>query len=156
MTRKILIVEDDASTAAYLAKGLGEGGYAIETCRDGRDGLFLASEGIFDLVIADRMLPAEAALWDFTAGLQRTKLAGVLVTSGLADALGGGARDAREVARELGLSEDVTLRVLGAAAASRLVRLDRSGSVRLGAADLSGLSSTRVAQQGPSRRLHRP
>ena len=57
MSRKILIVEDDASTAAYLAKGLGEAGYSVETCRDGRDGLFLASEGIFDLIIADRMLP---------------------------------------------------------------------------------------------------
>lgn len=57
MTRKILIVEDDAATAAYLAKGLGEAGYAIERCANGRDGLFLASEGIFDLVIADRMLP---------------------------------------------------------------------------------------------------
>ena len=57
MTRKILIVEDDAATADYLAKGLGEAGHAVECCRDGRDGLFLASEGIFDLVIADRMLP---------------------------------------------------------------------------------------------------
>lgn len=57
MSRKILIVEDDASTAAYLAKGLGEAGYAVETASDGRDGLFLASEGVFDLVIADRMLP---------------------------------------------------------------------------------------------------
>jgi len=83
------------------------------------------------LGLTDRMLPAEAALWDFTAGMQRTKLAGVLVTSGLADALGNGSRDAREVARELGLSEDVTLRVLGAAAASRLVHLDRKGQARL-------------------------
>ena len=57
MTRKILIVEDDAATAEYLAKGLGEAGYAVEQCRDGRDGLFLASEGIFDLIVADRMLP---------------------------------------------------------------------------------------------------
>ena len=57
MTRKILIVEDDAATAGYLSKGLGEAGFAVETCGDGRDGLFLASEGIFDLIIADRMLP---------------------------------------------------------------------------------------------------
>jgi hypothetical protein len=83
------------------------------------------------LGLADRMLPAEAALWDFTAGMQRTKLAGALVTSGLADALGGEARDARELARELGLSEEVTLRVLGAAAASRLVNIDRKGKARL-------------------------
>ena len=77
------------------------------------------------------MMPAESALYDFAAGMQRTKLAGVLVTSGLADALGAGLRDAREVARELGLSEEVTLRVLGAAAASRLVHLDREGRARL-------------------------
>ena len=82
------------------------------------------------LGLADRMLPAEAALWSFAAGMQRTKLAGVLVTSGLADALGADARDARELAAELGLSEEVTLRVLGAAAASRLVRVDRNGRVR--------------------------
>ena len=57
MTRKILVVEDDAATAAYLAKGLVEAGYAVETCGNGRDGLFLASEGVFDLIVADRMLP---------------------------------------------------------------------------------------------------
>lgn len=57
MTRKILIVEDDAAAADYLAKGLGEAGYAIERAGDGRDGLFLATEGIFDLIVADRMLP---------------------------------------------------------------------------------------------------
>ena len=57
LSRKILIVEDDAATATYLAKGLSEAGYSVETCRDGRDGLFLASEGIFDLIVADRMLP---------------------------------------------------------------------------------------------------
>jgi O-methyltransferase domain len=81
--------------------------------------------------LADRMLPAEGALWDLTAGMQRTMLAGALVETGLADALGAGPRDAREVARELGLSEETTLRVLGAAAASRLVRLDRKGTARL-------------------------
>ncbi len=83
------------------------------------------------LGFADRMLPAEAALWDFSAGMARTKLAGVLVTSGLADAMGTQARTAHELARELDLSEDVTLRVLGAAAASRLVRMDRNGRARL-------------------------
>lgn len=57
MTRKILIIEDDATAAAYLAKGLGESGFAVEIAKDGRDGLFLASEGIFDAMIVDRMLP---------------------------------------------------------------------------------------------------
>lgn len=83
------------------------------------------------LGFADRLLPAEAALWDFTAGMQRTKLAGALVSSGIADALGEGERDVRELARELGLSEEVAVRVLGAAAACRLVHLNRKGAVRL-------------------------
>lgn len=76
-------------------------------------------------------MPAEGALWDFIAGMQRTKLAGALVTSGLADAMGKGRHDPRELARRLGLSEQVTVRVLGAAAASRLVRIDRDGRARL-------------------------
>jgi len=57
MTRKILIVEDDAATAAYVAKGLAEAGFTVEQAGDGRDGLFLASEGLFDAIVADRMLP---------------------------------------------------------------------------------------------------
>jgi hypothetical protein len=93
-----------------------------------RAGLALRS-GMLEL--ADRLMPAEAALWDLAAGMQRTKLAGVLVSSGLADALAAGPREPSELARELGLSEDVTRRVLGAAAASRLVRVERSGRARL-------------------------
>lgn len=84
---------------------------------------------LLDLV--DLTLPAEAGLWDFVAGMQRTKLAGVLVTSGLADAAGEGWRQPEDLARELQLDLDVTARVLGAAAASRLVRWDRERGVRL-------------------------
>jgi hypothetical protein len=62
------------------------------------------------LDVADMMLPAEGALWDFAAGMQRTKLAGVLVTAGIADALGSHARDPAEVARELELDPEATLR----------------------------------------------
>ena len=57
MTRKILIVEDDVATAGYLAKGLNEAGYVVDRSADGRDGLFLATEGGYDLIVADRMLP---------------------------------------------------------------------------------------------------
>lgn len=84
MSRKILIVEDDAASAAYLAKGLSEAGYLVETTADGRDGLFLASEGIFDLIVADRMLPG----LDGLAMLSAIRAAGIetptLVLSALA------------------------------------------------------------------------
>lgn len=74
MSRKILIVEDDAAAAAYLAKGLTEAGYAVETSGDGRDGLFLASEGVFDLIVADRMLP----------GLDGTAMTAAIRAAGIA------------------------------------------------------------------------
>lgn len=57
MTHRILIVEDDAAAAELVAKGLGEAGFEIEICPDGRSGLASAGQGRFDLWIFDRMLP---------------------------------------------------------------------------------------------------
>ena len=57
MTRKILVVEDDVTTADYIAKGLVENGYVVDRAADGRDGLFHAVDGTYAAVILDRMLP---------------------------------------------------------------------------------------------------
>jgi two-component system, OmpR family, response regulator len=57
MTRKILVVEDDTTTADYIAKGLVENGYVVDRAADGRDGLFHAVDGSYAAVILDRMLP---------------------------------------------------------------------------------------------------
>ena len=57
MGRKILIVEDDRETASYLTKGLTHEGHSIELAANGQDGLFRATDGSFDLIIIDRMLP---------------------------------------------------------------------------------------------------
>ncbi len=84
VNRKILIVEDDASTASYLVKGLAEAGYAVESCGDGRDGLFLASEGIFDLIMADRMLPGLDGLAMVSAIRAAGIVTPVLILSALA------------------------------------------------------------------------
>lgn len=84
MTRKILVVEDDAATAAYLAKGLAENGYGVETCDNGREGLFLASEGVFDLIVADRMLPG----LDGLAMLAAIRAAGITAPALVLSALG--------------------------------------------------------------------
>ena len=57
MGRKILLIEDDRETASYLVRGLDEEGHSVEHVDDGRDGLFRATDGSFDLVILDRMVP---------------------------------------------------------------------------------------------------
>jgi two-component system OmpR family response regulator len=54
---KILVVEDDAETAAYVAEGLREVGHAVDITGNGRDGLFLAADGRYDVLVVDRMLP---------------------------------------------------------------------------------------------------
>jgi two-component system OmpR family response regulator len=54
---KILVVEDDAQTASYVANGLREIGHAVDVAPDGRDGLFLAAGGGYDVMIVDRMIP---------------------------------------------------------------------------------------------------
>jgi two-component system, OmpR family, response regulator len=54
---RILVIEDDEQTAGYLRKGLKEAGHAVDWSKDGRDGLFMATNERYDLFIVDRMLP---------------------------------------------------------------------------------------------------
>jgi len=53
----LLLIEDDAEAARFLAKGLRESGYVVDIASDGREGLFRSTEGSYDLIIADRQLP---------------------------------------------------------------------------------------------------
>ena len=54
---KILLIEDDADTAAYVADGLRERGHAVDHVADGGRGLSLAADERYELLIVDRMLP---------------------------------------------------------------------------------------------------
>ncbi|MER6093754.1 response regulator transcription factor [Streptomyces bluensis] len=54
---RLLIVEDEKRLALSLAKGLMAEGFAVDVVHDGVDGLHRASEGRYDLVILDIMLP---------------------------------------------------------------------------------------------------
>ena len=56
---KILIVEDEAKTAAYLKKGLEENGYIADIAEDGETGAYIARQGGYELVILDIMLPGK-------------------------------------------------------------------------------------------------
>ena len=54
---RLLIIEDEKKTAAYLKKGLTENAFNVEVAEDGESGLFLAATGDYDLIILDLMLP---------------------------------------------------------------------------------------------------
>jgi two-component system OmpR family response regulator len=54
---RILLVEDDAETAAYVRQGLREAGHQVIVATDGRDGLVRGAAEDWDLLIVDRMLP---------------------------------------------------------------------------------------------------
>lgn len=54
---KILVIEDDGETAEYIRNGLEEHGHTVDVAGAGRDGLFLAASGTYDIMVVDRMLP---------------------------------------------------------------------------------------------------
>lgn len=72
---KILLAEDDDQTAAFVAKGLSQAGYSVETVADGRDALAFCLYNSCDLVILDRMMPG----MDGLAVLKALRSAGKMV-----------------------------------------------------------------------------
>ena len=57
LTMRILLIEDEKKTTAFISKGLEEAGYSVESARDGEAGLELALGSRFDLLLVDVMLP---------------------------------------------------------------------------------------------------
>jgi len=68
---KILIIEDDTKTAAYLQKGMSEHGFVVDTTSSGDDGLRLVEATRYDLIILDIMLPGRDGWSVLTALRQR-------------------------------------------------------------------------------------
>lgn len=54
---KLLLVEDDKKIATAVKRGLEAEGFMVEVALDGHDGLWMATEGTYDLVVLDIMLP---------------------------------------------------------------------------------------------------
>ncbi len=63
---RILVIEDEKKTAAFLAKGLREDGFSVDVAKDGETGLKLALEKRHDLLIVDVMLPKKDG-WNIVA-----------------------------------------------------------------------------------------
>ncbi len=54
---RILVIEDDSDTSAYLAKALDESCHTVHLAHDGKEGLFMALDQTYDVLVVDRMLP---------------------------------------------------------------------------------------------------
>lgn len=80
----VLVVEDDADTAAYLARALQELGHHVRVAPDGRDAVYQATDTAFDAIVLDRMLPA----LDGLGVLRRLRDTGVMTPVLMLTALG--------------------------------------------------------------------
>ncbi len=67
---RILIVEDEKKTAAFLKKGFSEYGFSTDVAEDGEEGLQRALTGSYEIIILDVMLPIKDG-WSFMAELRR-------------------------------------------------------------------------------------
>jgi len=79
-TMRILIVEDEPKTAAYVRKGLTEHAYVVDIADNGIEGLHLATSGHYDLILLDVMLPG-ADGWTVLEALRRQRQTPVLFLS---------------------------------------------------------------------------
>src|SRR5690348_12914228 len=85
LTMQCLLIEDDADTARYISNGLKEAGFVVEWCRNGVDGLHLATSERWDVVILDRMLPGDVEGLSIVHAIRTLgKTTPVLVLSALA------------------------------------------------------------------------
>ena len=81
---RLLSIEDEAKTAAYLHKGLTEHGHVVDTARDGVEGLHLANSGQYDLILLDVGLPG-ADGWQVLQGIRAQQQTPVFFLSGRDD-----------------------------------------------------------------------
>ncbi len=59
---RLLIIEDDRDAADYLVKAFREVGHVADRAADGEEGLALALDGQYDVLVVDRMLPKRDGL----------------------------------------------------------------------------------------------
>ena len=80
---RLLVIEDERKTAEYLQRGLEESGYAVDVANNGVDGLHLAVENDYELIVLDVMLPRLNG-WGVVKQLRNTGVTRVVNLIGLA------------------------------------------------------------------------
>ena len=69
---RILVIEDELKAGEYLRNGLTESGYVVDVAVNGSDGLHLAQELRYDLIVLDVMMPGMDG-WEVMRRLQLDK-----------------------------------------------------------------------------------
>ncbi|WP_423907204.1 winged helix-turn-helix domain-containing protein [Candidatus Spongiihabitans sp.] len=82
---RVLIIEDDQATAAYIQKGLAEAGHAVDIAVQGDDGLSMATSENYQALIVDRMLPVMDGLTVIAALRLQNNHTPALILSALGD-----------------------------------------------------------------------
>jgi DNA-binding response OmpR family regulator len=93
---KILLIEDDVQTGAFIVQGLQERGFSVQHYSDGEDGLYAILNQDYDLAVIDIMLPNVSGLDIIKSAREQGKLLPVIILSAkasLADRLEGFKRD---------------------------------------------------------------
>ena len=67
---KVLVVEDEPKTSAYLKRGLEENGFVVDVAETGEDGIQLAAMQLYDLIVLDVLLPGRDG-WTVVTDLRR-------------------------------------------------------------------------------------
>ena len=67
---RILVIEDELKAGEYLRNGLTESGYVVDVATNGSDGLHMAQEFRYDLIVLDVMMPGMDG-WEVMTKLQR-------------------------------------------------------------------------------------
>ena len=82
---RVLLIEDEPETRSFIGRGLKEAGHLVEETGEGKEGLFLALEGKYDLMVVDRMLPGVDGLSIVEAARNGGRRAPILVLSALGE-----------------------------------------------------------------------
>src|SRR5476649_2175872 len=120
---KILVVEDEPKAGDYLVKGLNESGYVADLARNGVDGLALAQEFDYDLIVLDVMLPRMDG-WTMLSKLRERKETPVLFLTARDDVAD------RVKGLELGADDYLVKRFAFSELLARVKTLLRRGPVR--------------------------